>query len=32
MRMVAALASIRLRMTPREALCAATLNGACAMG
>ena len=32
MRMVAALASIRMRMTPREALCAATLNGACAMG
>ncbi|MCI7140399.1 imidazolonepropionase [Alistipes sp.] len=32
MRMVAALASIRLRMTPREALCAATLNGAYAMG
>lgn len=32
MRMVASLASIRLRMTPREALCAATLNGAYAMG
>ena len=32
MRMVAALASIRMRMTPREALCAATLNGARAMG
>lgn len=32
MRMLAALASIRMRMTPREALCAATLNGACAMG
>ena len=28
MRMVCSLASIRLRMTPREALCAATLNGA----
>ena len=32
MRMVCSLASIRLRMTPREALCAATLNGAYAMG
>ena len=32
MRMVAALGSIRLRMTPREALCASTLNGAYAMG
>lgn len=32
MRMVASLASIRLRMTPREALCAATINGAYAMG
>lgn len=32
MRMIAALASIRLRMTPREALCAATVNGAYAMG
>ena len=31
MRMVCSLASIRLRMTPREALCAATLNGAYAM-
>lgn len=32
MRMVMALASIRMRMTPTEALHAATLNGACAMG
>lgn len=32
MRMVCSLASIRLKMTPREALCAATLNGAYAMG
>lgn len=32
MRMVASLASIRMRMTPMEALCAATLNGAYAMG
>ncbi len=32
MRMVCSLASIRFRMTPREALCAATLNGAYAMG
>ena len=32
MRMVCSLASIRLRMTPREALCSATLNGAYAMG
>mgnify|MGYP000223064499 len=32
MRMVASLASIRMRMTPAEALCAATLNGAYAMG
>lgn len=32
MRMVCALASIRMRMTPAEALHAATLNGACAMG
>ena len=31
MRMVCSLASIRLKMTPREALCAATLNGAYAM-
>ncbi len=32
MRMVCALASIRMRMTPAEAFCAATLNSACAMG
>ena len=32
MRMVASLASIRMRMTPAEAIHAATLNGACAMG
>ena len=32
MRMVMSLASIRMRMTPAEALCAATLNGAYAMG
>ena len=32
MRMVVALASIRMRMTPAEAIHAATLNGACAMG
>ena len=32
MRMVMSLASIRLKMTPTEALHAATLNGACAMG
>ena len=32
MRFVASLASIRLKMTPAEALCAATLNGAYAMG
>ena len=32
MRMAMALASIRMRMTPTEALHAATLNGACAMG
>lgn len=32
MRMVSALASIRMRMTPAEAIHAATLNGACAMG
>lgn len=32
MRMVMALASIRMRMTPTEALNAATLNGAAAMG
>lgn len=32
MRMVMALASVRMRMTPTEALHAATLNGACAMG
>lgn len=32
MRMVASLASIRMRMTPAEAIQAATLNGACAMG
>ncbi len=32
MRMVASLASIRMRMTPAEALNAATLNSACAMG
>lgn len=31
MRMVMALASIRMRMTPTEALHAATLNGACAL-
>ncbi len=31
MRMVCSLASIRMRMTPAEALHAATLNGACAM-
>lgn len=32
MRMVVALASIRMKMTPAEAIHAATLNGACAMG
>ena len=32
MRMVMALASIQMRMTPTEALHAATLNGAAAMG
>ena len=32
MRMVVALASIRMRMTPAEAIHAATLNGAYAMG
>ena len=32
MRMVMSLASIRMKMTPAEALHAATLNGACAMG
>lgn len=32
MRMVCSLASIRMRMTPTEALWAATLNGAAAMG
>ncbi|MCM1151865.1 MAG: imidazolonepropionase [Alistipes sp.] len=32
MRMVAALASIRMRMTPAEAINAATINGAYAMG
>lgn len=32
MRMVCSLASIRMRMTPAEAICAATLNGAYAMG
>ena len=32
MRMVVSLASIRMKMTPAEALHAATLNGACAMG
>ncbi len=32
MRMVASLASIRMRMTPAEALNAATFNSACAMG
>lgn len=32
MQMVMALASIRMRMTPHEALIGATINGACAMG
>jgi imidazolonepropionase len=32
MRMVMSLASIKMKMTPNEALNAATLNGACAMG
>lgn len=32
MQMVMALASIAMRMTPNEALTAATINGACAMG
>ncbi len=32
MRMVMTLSAVRMRMTPMEALCAATLNGACAMG
>lgn len=32
MRMVMSLASIKMKMTPNEALNAATINGACAMG